>query len=91
MALVLREAVTNIVRHARATTCRLDFVTEAGQRRLVVEDDGQHTVTREGNGLRGMRERIESLGGHFLLERGIAQNRGTRLTIELPFHEAPAS
>src|SRR5579859_3101314 len=91
LALVLREAVTNIVRHARATTCRLNFVTEAGQRRLVVEDDGQHTVTREGNGLRGMRERIESLGGHFLLERGIAQNRGTRLTIELPFHEAPAS
>jgi two-component system sensor histidine kinase DesK len=91
LALVLREAVTNIVRHARATTCRLRFITEEGNRCLVVEDDGQHAVAREGNGLRGMRERVESLGGHFSLERGIAQDRGTRLIIELPFREAAAS
>jgi two-component system sensor histidine kinase DesK len=91
LALVLREAVTNIVRHARATTCRLRFVNEAGHRRLVVEDDGQHAVAREGNGLRGMRERVESLGGHFWLERGIAQDRGTRLIVELPLRGAAAS
>lgn len=91
LALVLREAVTNIVRHARATTCRLRFITEAGHRRLVVEDDGLHAIAREGNGLRGMRERIESLGGHFSLERGIAQDRGTRLIIELPLRGAAAS
>jgi two-component system sensor histidine kinase DesK len=91
LALALREAVTNIVRHSRATTCRLHFITESGQRRLVVEDDGQHSISREGNGLRGMRERIESLGGHFLMERGIAHNRGTRLTIDLPLREAAAS
>ncbi|MHB1839657.1 MAG: sensor histidine kinase [Acidobacteriaceae bacterium] len=91
LALALREAVTNIVRHARATTCRLCFVSEAGQRRLVVEDDGQNDAVREGNGLRGMRERIESLGGHFSLERGIEQNHGTRITIELPLREVAAS
>jgi two-component system sensor histidine kinase DesK len=91
LALVLREAVTNIVRHARASTCRLRFVTEAGHRQLVVEDDGQHAGTREGNGLRGMRERVEALGGHFSLERGIAPSRGTRLVIELPFTEAAAT
>jgi two-component system sensor histidine kinase DesK len=91
LALVLREAVTNIVRHARATTCRLRFITEAGQRRLVVEDDGQHAIAREGNGLRGMRERVESVGGHFSLERGIAQDRGTRLIVELPLRGAAAS
>lgn len=91
LALALREAVTNIVRHARATTCRLRFITEAGQLRLVVEDDGQHLVVREGNGIRGMRERIEAIGGHLSLERGIAQNHGTRLTIELPLSEAAAS
>jgi two-component system, NarL family, sensor histidine kinase DesK len=90
LALALREAVTNIVRHARATTCRLHFVSQAGQRRLVVEDDGQHAIVREGNGLRGMRERIESLGGHFSLEQGTAQNHGTRLIIELPHREAAA-
>jgi two-component system sensor histidine kinase DesK len=85
LALALREAVTNIVRHARATTCRLRFVTEAGHRRLVVEDDGQHTAAPEGNGLRGMRERVEALGGRLSLER----EHGTRLLIELP--EATAS
>ena len=91
LALALREAVTNIVRHARATTCRLCYISQAGLRRLVVEDDGQYAVVREGNGLRGMRERIESLGGHFSLEQGIAQNHGTRLIIELPQREAAAS
>jgi two-component system, NarL family, sensor histidine kinase DesK len=91
VALVLREAVTNIVRHARATTCNLRFVSQDGHRRLMVEDDGQHAQIREGNGLRGMRQRIESVGGQFLLERGVEQNRGTRLTIDLPLREAAAS
>jgi two-component system sensor histidine kinase DesK len=90
LALVLREAVTNIVRHAQATTCRLRFIADSGQRRLVVEDDGEHAVLKEGNGVRGMRQRVESLGGHFSLERGIVEDRGTRLTIELPQHEANA-
>jgi len=75
--------VTNIVRHASATTCRLRFVTEANHRRLIVEDNGQHAIAREGNGLRGMRERIESLGGRLSLER----DNGTRLLIDLPLRE----
>jgi two-component system, NarL family, sensor histidine kinase DesK len=91
LSLALREAVTNIVRHAHATTCNLQFINEGGHRRLMVVDDGQHSVVREGNGLRGMRERIESLGGHFSLECGGAQDRGTRLMIELPQRETPAS
>ena len=91
LALAVREAVTNIVRHARATTCHLHFVTEHGSFRLVVEDDGQQAVIREGNGLRGMRERIESIGGRFSLECGPAPDHGTRLTIELPQREAAAS
>jgi two-component system sensor histidine kinase DesK len=91
LALAVREAVTNIVRHARATTCWLSVISQSGQRRLVVEDDGQRTIVCEGNGLRGMRERIESVGGHFSLEQGIVQDHGTRLTIELPQREAAAS
>jgi two-component system sensor histidine kinase DesK len=82
LALALREAVTNIVRHARATTCTLRFASEDGARRLIVEDNGATPITREGNGLRGMRERIESLGGHLALEH----DRGTRLLITLPTH-----
>jgi len=80
LSLALREAVTNIVRHSRATECRLRFTIENGQRRLIVEDNGEHGFAREGNGLRGMRERIESLGGSLSLER----DHGTRLLIDLP-------
>jgi two-component system sensor histidine kinase DesK len=82
LALALREAVTNIVRHSRATTCQLRFVREGNHRRLIVEDDGQNANIREGNGLRGMRERIESLGGRLSLE----SKDGTRLLIDLPLH-----
>ncbi len=91
LALALREAVTNIVRHARATTCTLRFATDSGVRRLVVEDNGQHPATREGNGLRGMRERVESIGGQLRLERGASpQASGTRLLITLPLQAETA-
>ena len=80
LALALREAVTNIVRHARASTCRLHLRVEDGRHRLSIEDNGQHNTGHEGNGLRGMRERVEALGGQLWLTR----EAGTRLTIEIP-------
>ena len=80
LALALREAVTNIVRHARARTCRLRFAEQNGRHSLLIEDDGEHAASSEGNGLRGMRERVESLGGTLHLDR----QHGTRLLIELP-------
>ena len=86
LALAIREAVTNIVRHARAKTCRLRFVTEHGRRKLLVEDDGEHPLVLEGNGLRGMRERIESIGGSLRVER----EHGTRLLIEIPLRSGAA-
>ena len=58
-----------------------------GHRRLIIEDDGQHPITREGNGLRGMRERVESIGGHLSLTR----ESGTRLLIELPLRAEGAA
>lgn len=87
LGLALREAVTNVVRHAQASTCRLKFQAEDGRRSLLIEDDGSHAIQREGNGLRGMRERVESLGGTLLLER----DHGTRLVIELPAGTGSAS
>ena len=87
LGLALREAVTNVVRHAQASTCRLKFDAENGRRSLLIEDDGMHAIQREGNGLRGMRERVESLGGTLLLER----DNGTRLLIELPAGTGSAS
>ena len=84
LSLAVREAVTNIVRHAEASVCRVSLATEGGFHALRVEDDGTHKVEREGNGLRGMRERVDALGGVFLLESG----QGTRLMIRLPVVEA---
>ena len=84
-ALALREAVTNIVRHAEASTCRLRLVEDNGRHRLSIEDNGRHpTAAAEGNGLRGMRERVEALGGQFSLTR----RAGTQLQIELPVRTA---
>lgn len=83
LSLALREAVTNIVRHANATTCRLGFAADRSHCRLFVQDNGFHSATREGNGLRGMRQRIESIGGQLLLER----DHGTRLLIKLPVRQ----
>ena len=54
MAWVLRESVTNVVRHARARS----VVIELGPDGITVTDDGRGCVGAEGNGLRGMRERV---------------------------------
>lgn len=80
VSLIVREAVTNIVRHAQASRCSMSFSAQNGHTSLVVEDDGRGGVRAEGNGLRGMRERIEALGGQFAVDG----SRGTRLTILLP-------
>ena len=80
LSLVLREAVTNIVRHAGASECSIEVSTEKDRTQLVIADDGRGDIRQEGNGLRGMRERVQELGGSLSLE----SNRGTRLQIELP-------
>lgn len=80
LSLIVREAVTNIVRHAQATRCRLAIEIVGGCTALTVEDDGRGGILEEGNGLRGMRERAESLGGRLRIESGA----GTRLHVEIP-------
>lgn len=80
VAMVVREAVTNVVRHAQARNCRLRLVPLNGSCVLEIQDDGHGSSQPEGNGLRGMRERIEALGG--TVERETAA--GTKLTIRFP-------
>jgi len=84
LSLAVREAVTNVVRHAQAQTCRLRLEQVNGSCRLEIEDDGRGSDGGEGNGLRGMRERVEMLGGTLQRET----RAGTRLTITLPLKEA---
>jgi two-component system sensor histidine kinase DesK len=80
LALSLREAVTNVVRHARATHCSLRLERSNSHCRLEIADDGRGGHQIEGNGLRGMRERVEALGGQLRRET----TQGTRLEITLP-------
>lgn len=62
LALAVREACTNVLRHSSATWCRIDVVADHGEVRMTVANDGARAV-REGNGLRGMGERLASVGG----------------------------
>jgi two-component system sensor histidine kinase DesK len=81
ICLAVREAITNIVRHAQATHCRMSFNTSSnGRHTLLISDDGPHPKLQEGNGLRGMRERVQSLGGSL----SITTDPGVTLLIELP-------
>jgi len=80
VALVVREAVTNVVRHAQARNCHLRLMPVNGNCRIEIQDDGRGGGAVEGNGLRGMRERIEALGGTLVRESSV----GTRLSIEFP-------
>jgi two-component system, NarL family, sensor histidine kinase DesK len=80
LSLIVREAVTNIVRHAQASRCVLEIKSGGDGTALVVEDDGRGGIRQEGNGLRGMRERIASIGGTFRIDSA----NGTRLLIQIP-------
>jgi two-component system sensor histidine kinase DesK len=80
LSLVVREAVTNIVRHAHASHCRIFLEQDAARTMLLVEDDGLGGIRDEGSGLRGMRERVASLDGSLQ----ILSDKGTRLVIEVP-------
>jgi len=77
LAWVLREAVTNVVRHSNATVCRVLL----GASTLTVEDDGRGpSGLREGNGLRGVRERVDVAGGVVQISDTAP---GTRLVVTL--------
>lgn len=75
-AWVLREAVTNVVRHSDAQRCTVTL----GPDRLVVLDDGRGIDPEAcGNGLRGVRERVDATGGALVV--GPDGAGGTRLEV----------
>ncbi len=84
LALALREALTNVVRHADARTCCVSLTATEGELRLVIADDGVGGRHRPGNGLTGLRERISVLGGR--VEH--SGSTGTTVTIAVPLRVA---
>jgi two-component system sensor histidine kinase DesK len=61
---VVREAVTNVLRHSRATACAITLAVPDGEARLDVTNDGAgHGPVTWGNGLTGLAERLAGAGG----------------------------
>jgi signal transduction histidine kinase len=87
---VAQEALTNVVRHSRASTADVSISAHNGSVVLEVSDDGvgfdpsrQTELLREGHfGLASMRERVEMAGGSWRIES--LPGGGTRLHAELP-------
>lgn len=82
----VQEAVTNAIRHAGATLVEVRVHADAGKLNLHVTDDGAGIATlTEGNGLRGMRERLQALRGTLEFQHG--PGRGFKLLASLPAGE----
>ena len=83
---VAQEALMNVHRHAHAGVVRMSLVEREDRLELSVQDDGQGIPPPEsravsnGVGLRGMRHRVERLGGHFSIRR---LKHGTKLVASL--------
>lgn len=83
---IVSEALTNVVRHAAATTCRITMAVEAGALRIDVIDDGVgiDPARVAGVGLRSLRERAEELGGRLEVRCPAAGGTAVRAYLPVP-------
>jgi two-component system sensor histidine kinase DesK len=79
LSMVLREAVTNVVRHSGASRCQIFCNGAEGNALLIVEDNGSGAIA-EGYGIAGMRRRLAMLDGTLM----ISSERGTAVQALLP-------
>ncbi len=85
---IVQESLTNIVRHADATSVEIAIRATPRELALEITDDGRGAEapigeTGEGHGIRGMSERVEALGGEF--EAGsVSQGSGFRVAAAIP-------
>ena len=82
LAMTVREAATNIQRHARAQRAEASFGMEDGEAVLRIVDDGRGGAIVPGNGLAGMRERLEVLHGSLRVDA--VQGCGTHVEARVP-------
>jgi signal transduction histidine kinase len=88
---LVQEALTNVVKHARAERVDLKVSMDGDAVTVSVRDDGvgfDPATTSEGFGLVGMRERLELIGGH--VQVSSAPGQGTEVRAELPVSGAPS-
>ncbi|KAA9374820.1 hypothetical protein F5972_29905 [Microbispora cellulosiformans] len=87
LAWAVREGITNILRHTRATTCSIATSNHAGRIHLEIVNNGlppddARTTGPLGGGLVGLVERAAQIGG--TVEAGPTSEGGFRLTMEVP-------
>ena len=82
LALVIREAMTNIHRHAAATEACARFTRTADRLEMQISDNGKGGLVAHGNGMSGMCERVRAIGGSLQIDS--PPRRGTRLLISVP-------
>ena len=83
----MREGVTNVIRYSRAHQCIINVTRNADEIGIDVIDDGVGTSImnrsdNEGNGLRGLSERVEILGGQ--CKTSSDEGRGFLLAVSVP-------
>jgi PAS domain S-box-containing protein len=79
---IVAEALTNVVKHAHATRARVTASVDDGVLAVEIEDDGVGGADPEGQGLVGIADRVDALGGRLLIES--PDGGGTLLTARLP-------
>ncbi len=80
---VIREATTNVIRHSGAKHCRIALTRDDEQLRIEVTNDGWRVpLAPAGNGLRGIEDRLVTLGGK--LDASALSNAGFRLVATVP-------
>jgi signal transduction histidine kinase len=80
---LVAESLTNIGKHAEATSARVEVAREDASLVVVVADDGVGGASRDGgSGLRGLADRLEALGGR--LEVSSPPGAGTRIRADIP-------
>ncbi len=83
--LILKESVTNIVRHAACTNAEIELQVDRHHLHLGIRDNGRGfdaAASGGGNGLRSMRRRVDALGGHFGIDS--IPGRGTEVRLDIP-------
>ncbi|UOR10818.1 sensor histidine kinase [Halobacillus amylolyticus] len=84
LSMCLKEAVTNVVKHSKASSCNVFIKQHPNEVLIAVDDNGKGMADQlesyQGNGLQGMRERLEFVNGS--LE--ILSSNGTTLHIRVP-------
>jgi two-component system sensor histidine kinase DesK len=84
---VVREGVTNVIKHSRAHECQIKIMRDDEQVRAEISNDGtssnsETNTAQTGNGLRGLRERVADFEGH--IEAGHRAGNGFALSVAIP-------